>query len=183
MSRSRSDSLVLTLGVLLLALVILFFLTHRPLPVEGAARPGTLAPADPAANTAAESAESAADDDPSRLDLAATTAELAQKLSTRLTRADTRAHEAVLIFKTAEGYARFLARAAEAGVIVAGQIEPLHIVRVRVRAYDAFAADLVARAADYGGVSANTFVQMPPAPEERFSGRQFAVGNALLAAL
>ena len=183
MSRSRSDSLVLTLGVLLLALVVLFFLTHRPLPVEGSARPGTLAPADPAAHTAAESAESAADDDPSRLDLAATTAELAQKLSTRLTRADTRAHEAVLIFKTAEGYARFLARAAEAGVIVAGQIEPLHIVRVRVRAYDAFAADLVARAADYGGVSANTFVQMPPAPEERFSGRQFAVGNALLAAL
>ena len=183
MSRPRSYSLLLTAGVLLLVLVILYFFTHRPLPMEGGDHdltPASDTPPGVGTDQPTPGSLVATDDN---LALAATTAELAQKLSMRLTRPDTRAHEAILIFKTADGYARFLARAAAAGVIVAGQIDPLHIVRVRVRAYDAFAAELVARAADYGGVSANTFVQMPPVPEERASGRQFAVGNALLATL
>lgn len=183
MSRSRSDSLLLTAGVLLLVLVVLFFLTHRslePRPELEETAGGTAESTPPSASALSDSPDA---DDDDNLALAATTQALAQKLSTRFTRADTRAHEAVLIFKTPDGYQRFLARASEAGVIVAGRIDALRIVRVRVRAYDAFAAELVARAADYGGVSANTFVQIPPAPEERASSRAFAVGNTLLATL
>lgn len=187
MSRSRSDSLLLISGVLLLILVGLFFLTHRPLEPN----PATSTPADSGnsladtSTTAAPDADSApsASSTDSGLALNATTARLSQKLSTRLTRADTRAHEAVLLFKTADGYRRFLARAAQVGVIVVGQIDALNVVRVRVRAYDTFAADLLARAADYGGISANTFVSMPPPPAERLTGPQYAIGNQLLATL
>lgn len=187
MSRSRSDSLLLISGVLLLILVGLFFLTHRSLEPDPAPSVSTASTESPANSSASASptADSPAPAAPTDSDLAlnATTAELSQKLSTRLTRPDTRAHEAVLLFKNADGYRRFLARAAQVGVIVAGQIDALNVVRVRVRAYDTFAADLVARAADYGGISANTFVSMPPPPAERLVTRQVGVGNNLLATL
>lgn len=187
MSRSRSDSLLLISGVLLLILVGLFFLTHRPLDPN----PDSSALAD-SDKTLADASDIAAPSDDANppaaptdadLALAATTAELSQKLSTRLARSDTRAHEAVLLFKNADGYRRFLARAAQVGVIVVGQIDALNVVRVRVRAYDTFAADLLARAADYGGISANTFVTMPPPPAERLVTRQVGVGNNLLSIL
>ncbi len=187
MSRSRSDSLLLISGVLLLILVGLFFLTHRPSEPNPTASVSTPAGESPANSSASASPR---DDSPayaaptdSDLALDATTAELSQKLSTRLTRPDTRAHEAVLLFKNADGYRRFLVRAAQVGVIIVGQIDALNVVRVRVRAYDTFAADLVARAADYGGISANTFVSMPPPPAERLVTRQVGVGNNLLATL
>jgi hypothetical protein len=108
---------------------------------------------------------------------------LAEKLASRLNHPSTRAHEAVLIFKTADGYRRFLARAAEAGVIVVAQIDPLNIVRIRVRAYDRFAAELVARASDYGGVSANPFIQFPPPPDPRVASPLIAIGDTLLTTL
>jgi subtilisin family serine protease len=187
MSRSRPTPLLITSGVLLLILVGLFFLTHRPL--EPKPEPSGLTST---GESLADASTSATQNDtstpptaPADSDLAlnATAAELSQKLSTRFTRPDTRAHEAVLLFKNADGYHRFLARAAQVGVIIVGQIDSLNVVRVRVRAYDTFAADLLARAADYGGISANTFVTMPPPPAERLVSRQIGVGNNLLATL
>jgi hypothetical protein len=186
MSRSRPTHLFLTIGGLLLFLCVLFLLTHQS---PGPAPTRSTAKASEPAQLSIDSLENSTDlavtppetDDKS--DQEAIVAALAQKLATRLTHPATRANEAVLIFKNADGYRRFLARATQSGVIIAGQIDALNIARVRVRAYDAFAAELVARAADYGGVSANTFVQIPPPPEERVTSRQFAVGNTLLATL
>ena len=108
---------------------------------------------------------------------------LAAKLNRRFTRADARPHEAVLIFKNDDGYRRFLARAAQTGVEVLAQIDPLWVVRVHVRAYDTLAAELLAHAADYGGVAANTLVQAPPVPEERTAHSEVPVRNTLLATL
>ncbi len=112
-----------------------------------------------------------------------TAAILAARMNLRFTRADARAHEAVLIFKTDDGYRRFLARAAQTGVEVLAQIDPLSIARVRVRAYDTFAAELLAHAADYGGVAANTLVEAPPVPAERSAYPQVPVRDTLLATL
>ena len=108
---------------------------------------------------------------------------LAARLNRRFTRTDARPHEAVLIFKNDGGYRRFLARAAQTGVEVLAQIDPLWVVRVHVRAYDTLAAELLAHAADYGGVAANTLVQAPPVPEERTSHSEVPVRNTLLATL
>ncbi len=108
---------------------------------------------------------------------------LGAKLGRRFTRADARAHEAILIFKNKYGYFSFLARAGQTGVLVLGHIDPLWIVRVHVRAYDTLAAELIAHAADYGGVAANTLVQAPPVPEERSTRPQSPVRDTLLATL
>ena len=110
-------------------------------------------------------------------------AALAEKLGRRLTRAGVRAHEAVLVFKNADGYRRFLLRASQTGVEVLGKIDPLSIARVRVRAYDTFASELLAHAADYGGVAANTFIQAPPVPDDRTAHPQVPVRGNLLATL
>jgi hypothetical protein len=180
MSRQRPLPLALTIGVLLLLLVGLFFLTHpRETP---APQPLIADDAPPLRRILSAPAASGPDEDDSLAQTATVTA-LTEKLSTRLTTPAVRANEAILIFKNEEGYRRFLLRAAQAGVIIAGQIDALKIIRVRVRAYDTFAAELVARAADYGGVSANAYVEIPPTPTERQTGRQIAVGNRLLAVL
>ncbi|MET0263178.1 MAG: S8 family serine peptidase [Rariglobus sp.] len=179
MSRARSPLPILMASGLLLLLLV-FFLVTRRLQETTVTEPLVSTPEATSSLTAFPDNDSSSDEN---LAQAGNVTALAEKLSTRLTHPATRAHEAVLIFKTADGYRRFLARATEAGVIIVAQIDPLNIVRVRIRAYDSFAAELVARAADYGGVGANTFVQIPPAPEERVTGRQFAVGNALLTTL
>ncbi len=183
MSRSRPTLFLATGGVLLL--LVLFLLTHRrpsppPEPValnmsSGSASPHTLDSR--ALRTASDLLPPTDIDDPSQAD---SVAALSQKLATHLTRPNTRAHEAILVFKNADGYRRFLGHAAESGVIVVAQIDPLNIVRVRIRAYDTFAARLVARAADFGGVSANAFIEFPPPPAARATGPAFGVGDALL---
>ncbi len=165
----------------LLALLALFRLSHRDHPSSSEpVRPdrqersvGRDLPEAPSTRTTAD------------LDHASNAEALAVKLTEHLQRPSVRAHEAVLLFKDAEGYRQFVVRAAQAGVIVVGRIDALHALRVRVRAYDRFASDLVARAGDFGGVSANPFVDMPPAPAtgERAPGRPVAVGQSLLATL
>jgi hypothetical protein len=183
--RSPPRKTLLTLVAGLVVLFGLFRLSHR-------ASPDSRSAAQPVATDRAalsEHAEPATNpnDNPAAIDPVASdnVAQLAGKLSDRLQHPGVRAHEAVLLFKDAAGYNRFLAHAGAAGVIVVGKIEVLHAVRVRVRAYDRFAADLVARAGDFGGVSANPFVDMPPPPasSERDNGRLVAVGNNLLATL
>jgi subtilisin family serine protease len=188
MSQSRTrplqrKTLLAILGGLL-ALLALFRLSHRN------RSDSNLTDAPVRSQTPERSADAEASVDPSTRTTAelvhANNAEpLAVKLAEYLQRPNVRAHEAVLLFKDAEGYRRFVVRAAKAGVIVVRQIDALHALRVRVRAYDQFAADLVARAGDFGGVSANPFVDMPPAPAtgERAPGSSVAVGQSLFACL
>ena len=139
----------------------------------------------PASSPVSEPAATTADDQQSGPAITpdATAAVLAAKMNRRFTRPDARAHEAVLIFKNDDGYRRFLARAAQTGVEVLGQIDALSIARVHVRAYDTLAAELLAHAADYGGVAANTLVQAPPVPEDRSTHPQIPVRDTLLATL
>lgn len=180
MIRTRQHTVLLA-GAFILVLIALFFLTHR--------RPASTPPPTAQGALTTELATIAIDlpEDLTAPSSAAFSPEqaaaLAAKLSSRLVRPDTRAHEAVLIFKNTDGYQRFLARAAETGVIVTGRIDVLHVLRVRIRAYDTFAADLLARAVDFGGISANTLVVIPPPPAERLTGPQFAVGDNLLASV
>jgi hypothetical protein len=178
MSQPRSTPFLLALACGLLLLVGLFLLTHRP--PATATQPATTPDKQPDSRPepAAAAVVNSKSDDTLALD--ASGVELAEKLSAHLNRPGTRAHEAVLIFKDADGYRRFLLRAAQSGVTVVAQIDALNAVRVRVRAYDTFAADLVARAGDYGGIGANTFVSMPPPPDELATGRSVAVGDTLL---
>ena len=124
-------------------------------------------------------------DDSTNRDLtqAENAAALAAKLNQRLTRSGVRDHEAVLIFKNDDGYRHFLACAAQTGAEVLGKIDPLTIARVRVRAYNTFAQELLAHANDYGGVAANTFIQSPTVPEERSMHPQVPVRNNLLSTL
>ncbi|MEI6862272.1 MAG: S8 family serine peptidase, partial [Verrucomicrobiota bacterium] len=91
-------------------------------------------------------------------------------------------NESVLTFKDAAAYQAFLARAAAAGLDVAGRVDGLLTARVRFAALDGLAGDLLANAGDYLSVAVNTVVVPPtaPAPEDRAGGSQVAVGNNLL---
>jgi hypothetical protein len=181
-SRPRSYTRSAIVGGILL-LAGLFLLTHRP-----PAAPNPPAPTDNPPPDAPTPTSTATDPlPPAEADLVSTTsnAALSGKLTDLLTRPGVRAHEAILLFKDPDGFQRFLDRAAPAGVIITGRIAPLRALRVRIRAYDTFAADLVARAADFGGVSANPFIDIPPTPPsaERTASRPVAVGDQLLATL
>jgi subtilisin family serine protease len=180
-SRPRSYTRSAIVGGLLL-LAGLFLLTHRPPAAPNPPGPTDNPPPDaPSPPSTATDPLLPAEDD---LVSATSTAALSGKLTALLNRPGVRAHEAILLFKDPAGVHRFLARAATAGVIITGRIEPLRALRVRIRAYDTFAADLVARAADFGGVSANPFIDIPPPPSaERTASRPVAVGDQLLATL
>lgn len=182
MSRPRSYTRSAIVGGLLL-LAGLFLLTHRQ-----PAAPNPPGPTDnPPADADTPPITATAPPLPAEADLVSTTstAALSGKLTALLNRPGVRAHEAILLFKDPDGFHRFLARAAPAGVIITGRIDPLRALRVRIRAYDTFAAELVARAADFGGVSANPFIDIPPTPPsaERIASRPVAVGDQLLATL
>jgi hypothetical protein len=159
-------------GLLLLA--GLYLLTHRPPTAPDPPAPTTNPPPDTSTppSTATDPLP------PAEADLvsATSTAALSGKLTALLTRPGVRAHEAILLFKDPDGFHRFLARAATAGVIITGRIDQLRALRVRIRAYDTFAAELVARAADFGGVTANPFIDIPPPPPsaERTASRPVA---------
>lgn len=168
----------------LLVLLVLYLLTHReqaPAPQPQTARAeddlvvrsGAAVPPQPQANP------------PTLLVPSALGGALATTLSERLQAPSARAHEAILLFTNADGYRRFISRATQAGVIIVGQIDALKALRVRVRAYDDFAAALLARAADFGGISGNPFVDMPgpPALPTQPEIRYAAVGQALLATI
>ena len=182
MSRPRSYTRSAIAGGLLL-LAGLFLLTHRP-PASPNPTGRTQNPP-PDTSTPPSTATDPLPPAEAVLDSATSTAALSGKLTALLTRPGVRAHEAILLFKDLDGFHRFLARAAPDGVIITGRIDPLRALRVRIRAYDTFAAELVARAADFGGVSANPFIDIPPTPPsvERIASRPVAVGDQLLATL
>lgn len=182
MSRPRSYTRSAIVGGLLL-LAGLFLLTHRP-PAAPEPPASTNNPPPPRLDSPSTATSPLP---PVEADLVSinSTAALSGKLTSLLTHPGVRAHEAILLFKDLDGFQRFLDRAAPAGVIITGRIDPLLALRVRIRAYDTFAAELVARAADFGGVSANPFIDIPPTPPsaERIASRPVAVGDQLLATL
>ncbi len=182
MSRSRSYTRSAIVGGLLL-LAGLYLLTHRP--PTAPTPPGPTNNPPPDAPTPPSTATTPLPPAEADLDSATSTAALSGKLTALLTRPGVRAHEAIILFKDPDGFHRFLDRAATAGVIITGRIDPLRALRVRIRAYDTFAAELVARAADFGGVTANPFIDIPPPPPsaERTASRPVAVGDRLLATL
>ena len=99
---------------------------------------------------------------------AAARAELAARLKERLNRAGVRPDEAVLAFKDAEAYRRFLERARAAGLDIVGRLESFHAVRVRVGDYAALVGELAGNAADYASIGANpVFSVSTPLVDER----------------
>lgn len=109
-----------------------------------------------------------------------------QRLLARTT--DARDHEALLTFKDADAYRRFLARAKAAGLTILGEMPGLRTLRVRYASFDALRTELTSNAADYAGLSANTLIAIPagpatPAKEDRAAVTQIPFGNNALAFL
>ncbi len=108
---------------------------------------------------------------------------LQARLAALLGRPGALPNESVLTFKDAAAYEAFLARAAAAGLDIAGRLDGLLTARVRFDSLDGLAADLLANSGDYTDVVANDIVvppAQPPPPEDRPGGPQAAVGNKLL---
>ena len=111
-------------------------------------------------------------------------AALATVLRGRFNRKNMRADEAVLTFKDADAYRRFLARAAGSGASVLGHIDGLFAVRVRVGDYDAFVRELAGNTNAYASVTANAIVAAPTPPvEQRLARTAVPVGENLLSVL
>jgi hypothetical protein len=108
------------------------------------------------------------------------------KLKQRIERSDARTHEAVLTFKTAEGYRNFLARAAQAGLRIVGRIDSSNTVRIGYDELNGLARELLDNAADYSQIAANFYIgnpNTPPQAETRATHTQVPVGNNLLSVL
>lgn len=115
---------------------------------------------------------------------AATRAEIAARLRERLNRDGFRADEALLTFKDAEAYKRFLERARAAGLDVLGKIDGLRAVRVRVGDYESLVGELAGHVGDYAAVGANPILSATPPPaEDRAARTAFPVGENLLSVL
>ncbi|MEO8351554.1 MAG: S8 family serine peptidase [Chthoniobacteraceae bacterium] len=110
---------------------------------------------------------------------------LLARLSTTLAREQGRPNEAMLTFKDADAYRRFLARAAASGLEVLDRLDRLQSVRVRYDSLNALAADLANHTDDYGDLDANYFVYPPEVPqsEPRMGGKPVPIGNGLLETL
>ncbi len=110
-------------------------------------------------------------------------AELAARLRERMSRPGVRADEAVLTFKDAEAYRRFLERARAAGLDVVGKIDSLRSVRVRVGDYAGLVGELAGNIADYASVGANPILSATPPAEQRAARAAVPVGENLLSVL
>lgn len=107
---------------------------------------------------------------------------LLARLKTPLALAKARPNEAILTFKDAEAYRRFLARAGAAGLRILGRMDGLNTVRVGYGSLAALEADLNAHSGDYAGVDPNYTAYPPEVPEAetRFAGKFVPLGNNLL---
>lgn len=96
-----------------------------------------------------------------------------------------RAGEAVLTFRDAAAYRRFLARARASGWRILGQIDAWNAVRVGFDDLAAFEAELLGLGDELADLSANflVFPPQPPPKEERVLGHLAEVGDGLLALL
>ena len=115
---------------------------------------------------------------------AAARAELAARLKERLNRPGLRADEAILTFKDAAAYRRFLERARAAGLEVLGKIDSLHAARVRVGDYAALVGELAGNVSDYASAGPNPVLSATPPPvEDRAARAAVPVGDNLLSVL
>lgn len=119
-----------------------------------------------------------------RDDSAAARAMVEALLRDRFNRPHVRADEAVLVFKDAEAYRRFLAQAGQTGWQILGRIDGALAIRVRVADYDAFVRELAANPSAYASVTANVVLAAPTPPRvDRAGGGTAAVGANLLSVL
>jgi hypothetical protein len=115
---------------------------------------------------------------------AAARADLAARLQDRLNRPGIRANEAILTFKDAAAYRRFLERARAAGLEVVAKIDSLNAVRVRIGDYTGLVGDIAGNVGDYASVGANPILSATPPPaEERAARSAVPVGENLLSVL
>lgn len=105
-----------------------------------------------------------------------------ERLNTQLAHEQARPNEAVLVFKDADAYQRFLKRAAAKGLKVLARLDRMNCVRVGYDSLDALSADLAAYGDDYADIDANYFVYPPGETEidPRFAGKFVPIGNGLL---
>jgi hypothetical protein len=144
-------------------------------------RTGQPAPRSPRAAPPAEAAAAPAASAP-RADPDAFSRVLLAQLDRLLTRADARAHEAVLTFKDDEAYRRFLARAKKSGLTILGQLNALRSVRVGYDQLSSLRTDLLANPDDFSGVAANNLLTIPgpPAKDDRAAIDAVPFGNRAL---
>lgn len=97
-----------------------------------------------------------------------------------------RPNEAVLIFKDAAAYQRFLAGAGRGGLRVLARLDALNSVRVQFKSADRFAQDLAAAGGEDALAAEGNILLLPPpqpTPEQRTAYPQVPVGNHLLEVL
>ena len=111
--------------------------------------------------------------------------ELLAYLRLRLERTDARPSEAVLTFRDAAAYQRFLARARASGITILGQSDALLTVRAHYDSLSELQGDILANATDYEAVAGNYLVQIPaqPAKQDRPAVNQVPFGNNTLSFL
>lgn len=166
-----------------LLLLIVAFIAALLLVVR-VATPPVSPPTAPVADPAATPAPSAPKTAPDTLARAKADAakQLRPQLKKILTRRDARPQEALLTFKDADTYRRFLDRAQKLGLTVLGQIDALRTVRIRYDALAALENDLLQNGADYTDVTANYYVNIPqiPAKADRAATTQIPLRNDTL---
>jgi hypothetical protein len=108
--------------------------------------------------------------------------ELLLFLRQRLERPDARPNEAVLTFKDADAYQKFLARARQAGITILGQMDGLLTARVRYDSLAALQTDILGNTTDYASISANFILQIPQVPpkQDRPAVNQVPFSNNVL---
>ena len=180
MPKSLSSLAALGVGLVCAAVLLWLWRENRAgLRELRAARAPASFPAPPPPSPAAASRTAAPPSDPFSTALLASLHRLLDHGT------DARAHEALLSFKDADAYRRFLARAQAAGLTVLGELPGLRRLRVRYDSFDALRADLAQNAADFAAVEPNALVRIPsgpstPAKEDRADLTQVPFGNTAL---
>ncbi|MBI5770785.1 MAG: S8 family serine peptidase [Verrucomicrobia bacterium] len=131
------------------------------------------APAEERANRSLDAAAAAGP-----LDALALSPEMLAALQQLMTRADSRAREAILTFKDDAGYRRFLARANEAGLVILDRLDGLRHARVGYDTLSALERELRQHAGDYATISANYTMGIPPPPPKEARDTANLVGFA-----
>ncbi|MBS0631183.1 MAG: S8 family serine peptidase [Verrucomicrobia bacterium] len=170
-------TLILLIVAFIAALLLVVRVATPPVPPPTAAVPGSAAAPVAAAPDAAPDTLAQAKADAAR--------QLRPQLKKILTRRDARPQEALLTFKDADAYRRFLDRAQQLGLTVLGQVDALRTVRVRYPSLTALENDLLANGADYADITANYYISVPeiPAKAERAAVNQIPLRNGTLAFL
>ena len=180
MPKFTSSFAALGVGLVCAALLLWLWRENRAgLRELRAARALTAFPAPPAPAPATAAGATAPSSDPFSAALLASL----QRLLAHGT--DARAREALLSFKDADAYRRFLARAQAAGLTVLGELPNLRSARVRYASLDALRTDLAQNAADFTAVEPNALIRIPsgpstPAKEDRADVTQVPFGNTAL---